>query len=55
MTERNPQPLGTPPPGWPSPKRMAVLMEAIRQGVERYREEFEKRERDENTAGRTPE
>ena len=44
MTELNPKATETPPPGWPSPKRMAVIMEAIRRGIERYREEFDARD-----------
>ena len=43
MTESNPLPHGMTPPGWPTPERLAEIMEAIRRGVERYREEFERR------------
>lgn len=50
MTERTPLPLGMTPPGWPSLERMAVIMEAIRRDIERYRAEFEKRDEGENAA-----
>ncbi len=44
MTERNPLPCAKTPPGWPPPERMDAIMEAIRRGIERYREEFAKRD-----------
>lgn len=37
MTARNPLPMGMTPPGWPTPERMAAIMEAIRRDFERYR------------------
>lgn len=48
MTEHNPLPLGITPPGWPTPKRMAAIMEAIRRDIERHRAEFEERDREQN-------
>lgn len=45
MTERNPLQMGMTPPGWPSPARLAAIMEAIRRGIERYRRELEDSER----------
>lgn len=49
-TERSPLPLGMTPPGWPSPERMAAIMEAIGQRIEEYRAEFDARERREDDA-----
>ena len=46
MTTRTAFPQGTTPPGWPTPERMAEIMEAIRAQIERYREEFERRDAD---------
>jgi hypothetical protein len=49
MSERSPLPLGMTPPGWPSPARVAAIMEAIRRDIERYRAEFEGREREDDS------
>lgn len=45
MTERT-LPLGMTPPGWPSPERLAAIMEAIRRRIEEYRDEFDARDAD---------
>lgn len=44
MTERNALLAGMTPPGWPTPERMAAIMEAIKQRIEEYRREFERRD-----------
>jgi hypothetical protein len=46
MTASNPLPLGVTPPGWPTPERLAQIMEAIRRGIERYRDEMDARDAD---------
>lgn len=44
MTERPAPPAGIMPPGWPSPERLAEIMEEIRRRIEEYRAEFERRD-----------
>lgn len=43
-TERRVLPTGTTPPGWPTPARMAAIIDAIKRRVEEYRAEFEERD-----------